>query len=488
MSDADVTDDASATTSTITPAGAGADANRPWEQPIDSGLAPADGSRFDLIVVGGGPAGSATASYAALAGHRVLLLERARFPRDKTCGDAVGGNALDHLDELGVRERLTTQPHLRVTGALFGGPDGTTLVVDSPRNAAGHRQAGFTLPRRQLDHLLFTRAVELVRGTGGAVVQGFAVTEPLYDDGAGGDDPGAGAGDARRMVGVHGRLGRRSDDDTRTYRAPLTVGAGGLHCPVAAALVEATYGGTLVDPGKAHYSAAYRQYWRGVAGLAPDKGPIELHFLDEVRPGYFWIFPEADGLANVGLGIALRDLARHPQKLKGLQAQVIREHPLIAPRFADAELVPGSSQGWQLPLGSPRRGARLPPRRGLGHGVGGGGGGARRVAPVPGAGVGNALVSAHFAAQGFDAQTHADGFPLKAGEAYQRAVWDKLGTELTNSYKLQKLLRHRWLLNRFLRKANRKPVLQAALTEALASREAQDKVTSKWFLLRHLLF
>ena len=62
-----------------------------WELPIQSGPVPESGSVFDAIVVGGGPGGSAAASYMAMDGLKVLLLEKAVFPRDKTCGDAVGG-------------------------------------------------------------------------------------------------------------------------------------------------------------------------------------------------------------------------------------------------------------------------------------------------------------------------------------------------------------------------------------------------------------
>ena len=61
-----------------------------WEEEIDSGPMPNDGERFDIIVVGGGPAGSAAASYAALDGNKVLLVERFEYPKDKICGDAVG--------------------------------------------------------------------------------------------------------------------------------------------------------------------------------------------------------------------------------------------------------------------------------------------------------------------------------------------------------------------------------------------------------------
>ena len=68
-----------------------------WDQSIDTGPIPASESHYDVIIVGGGPGGSAAASYFAMASHRVLLLEKAVWPRDKTCGDAVGGKSLKHV-------------------------------------------------------------------------------------------------------------------------------------------------------------------------------------------------------------------------------------------------------------------------------------------------------------------------------------------------------------------------------------------------------
>ena len=65
---------------------------------IDTGEVPENKSKFDVIVVGGGPVGSAAATYSAMQGDKVLLLEKSNYPRDKTCGDAVGGKSLKHCD------------------------------------------------------------------------------------------------------------------------------------------------------------------------------------------------------------------------------------------------------------------------------------------------------------------------------------------------------------------------------------------------------
>ncbi|MFL2882482.1 MAG: NAD(P)/FAD-dependent oxidoreductase, partial [Candidatus Poseidoniaceae archaeon] len=73
-----------------------------WELPIDTGGVPDDNSTFDVIVVGGGPGGSSAAGYLAMAGKSVLLIEKGVWPRDKICGDAVGGKSLSHVKALGV--------------------------------------------------------------------------------------------------------------------------------------------------------------------------------------------------------------------------------------------------------------------------------------------------------------------------------------------------------------------------------------------------
>ena len=99
-----------------------------WSQPIDSGIVPENDSKFDVIVVGGGPGGSSAASFAAMAGHKVLLLEKSVYPRDKTCGDAVGGSAMRIVTELGVRPMIEETPLFRVDSIIFSGPGNDTTV------------------------------------------------------------------------------------------------------------------------------------------------------------------------------------------------------------------------------------------------------------------------------------------------------------------------------------------------------------------------
>ena len=77
---------------------------------------------------------------------------------------------------------------------------------------------------------------------------------------------------------------------------------------------------------------------------------------------------------------------------------------------------------------------------------------------------------------------------VTTGLAYQNAVWTALGAELSNSHRMQKMLKRTWLVNWMIKKASRKPKLQEVLTEMIASKEAQEKMHSKWFLLRQLLF
>ena len=170
-----------------------------WEEPIETGEVPESGSTFDAIVVGGGPGGCSAAGYLAMAGKKVLLIEKGVWPRDKICGDAVGGKSLSHVKALGVKKTLESTPHFRVNGILFSSPNGNEVRVPLPEEDVARLEAGYALPRQQFDHLLFERVQELVREKGGSVIQGGSVKEVLYNDG---NDPGKGTGPKRKATGI----------------------------------------------------------------------------------------------------------------------------------------------------------------------------------------------------------------------------------------------------------------------------------------------
>ena len=448
-----------------------------WDSPIDTGKVPDNGASFDSIVVGGGPGGASAAGYLAMGGQRVLLIEKSVWPRDKICGDAVGGKSLSYVKSLGVKEHLEQTAHFRVTGIMFSSPKGHEVRVALPEEDVARLEAGYALPRKQFDTLLFREVQDTVRAAGGSVIQGGEVRQVLYDDGKGGADPGPHSGDARHGAGVVVRVGGRGGEEF-TFHAPNLIGAGGYRCPVAKSMLEETYDEPMID--RAHYCGGYREYWTGVKGCESQIGDIEIHFVDSVLPGYFWLFPVSEGVVNVGIGMVMAEMDKQKMKLKALQSDVITNHKLFKDRFADATMVKGSGKGWQLPFGSPRKKAEMQPRRSASNGVFLVGDAASLVDPFSGEGVGNALVSGEMAAQHI--------LQKKKPSEYQRALWEALGPELTNSYRMQRMSRKAWLLNWFVKKASKKPAIQEMMTEMIASKEAQENLHSPWFMFKTLMF
>ena len=86
----------------------------------------------DVVIVGAGPGGAAAASVLASAGAEVVMLERARFPRDKSCGDGVTAHAVDILEEMGVTFASFGDRAVRTLGGRIGGPDGNTFAAAPP--------------------------------------------------------------------------------------------------------------------------------------------------------------------------------------------------------------------------------------------------------------------------------------------------------------------------------------------------------------------
>ena len=451
-----------------------------WTLPIDTGEIPESGTRFDVIVVGGGPAGAAAASYNALNGCKVLLIEKEVWPRDKVCGDAVGGKSLSHVEELGVKEMVEATPHFRVDSIVFGSANGTEVRVMLPEETYEKMQAGYALPRVQFDYMMFKRANELVLESGGSVIQGFAVTEVLHEV----------EGEDAKIVGVTGKFGgRRSEGPDYSFNAPLTVGAAGYNCPVATMVSDGAHGEPMRDDE--HFCGGYREYWENVEGFSGSSGPIEIHFVEGVIPGYFWLFPVSEGVVNVGIGMVIAEQRKQKGKkksLKQMQKFVTEEHPRFRQRFANASLVAGSGKGWQLPFGSPRKNPpSFQPRRVAMAGAMCIGDAASLVDPFSGEGIGNAFVSAKMTSEFFDRQTHSDGFPEESAVGYMTELWGSLGGELTNSYKLQKLVKRKRLMNWFVKRAATKEAIREMMSEMIASKETQTVLWSPWFLAKTLL-
>lgn len=111
----------------------------------------------DVIIVGAGPAGSATALLLARRGHRVLMVDRARFPRPKPCGEYLNPGAVETLRRLGLADAVG-RAGVSISGMFIAGPGGETLWAPFP---TGH---GLLVPRERLDHMLMHAAMRAGAG------------------------------------------------------------------------------------------------------------------------------------------------------------------------------------------------------------------------------------------------------------------------------------------------------------------------------------
>jgi geranylgeranyl reductase family protein len=109
---------------------------------------------WDVAIVGSGPAGASCAAFCAAAGLRTLVLERAKFPREKVCGDCLNPTCWPVLDRLGVSEEVRAAPHGKLTTVEFIGVDGRSVTAPLPSG----EDAEIAIKRSVLDQILMRRA------------------------------------------------------------------------------------------------------------------------------------------------------------------------------------------------------------------------------------------------------------------------------------------------------------------------------------------
>ena len=241
-------------------------------------MQPAASRDADVIVVGAGPGGSATAHHLARAGHDVLLLEKTSFPREKVCGDGLTPRAVRSLVSMGI-DTSEQAGWLHNKGLrIIGG--GMRLEIPWPE-LASYPAYGLVRPRSDFDDLLARQAVK----SGAVLRENTTVTGPVLDK-------------AGRIIGVT----TKGENGPVTYSAPLVVAADGNSSRLSLAM-------GLEKRDDRPMGVAVRTYYRSPRH---DDDWLEswLELWDRgddgrerLLPGYGWIFGVGDGTSNVGLGI-----------------------------------------------------------------------------------------------------------------------------------------------------------------------------------------
>ena len=257
----------------------------------------------DGIVVGGGPAGSATAILLAERGWSVLLLDKAAFPRPKICGEYLSPEASRVLDRLGVLKDVDAAGAQALRGMRIVAPDGTVLEGSYPTSGPwrGYRDHALAIERERLDQILLDRARSLPVD----VRERHRVTGLVVE--------------GRRVAGV-----RAEDPDGRPLEVPcrLVVGADGRASVVACAL-------GLVRPHRLRRMALIQD----VEGLDGFAGRGEI-YVDP--PDYSILNPVAPGRVNLSLVVPLSHTTPYRGRLTSFFWARLKQLRHLAPRLAGA--------------------------------------------------------------------------------------------------------------------------------------------------------
>lgn len=349
---------------------------------------------YDVIIAGAGPAGCTCALALRGSGLRVAIIDKASFPRDKVCGDAIPGRATKTLRRLSpaYAAAFDAFPEKYETASTQLNYQDKSMVFDWKLKA-------YTCTRMEFDDFLF----DLVRKeTDTHIYCNTAVGKLSVDD---------------KSVSFY------DEKQNIQFSGQAIVGADGAHSAVARQLGR-------IPMSRKHYVGSVRAYYSGIADTEATK--TELFFHKGFLPSYLWVFPLPNNMANVGFGMLSSEIVKRKVDLKKAFYEFIEQTPRLHERMKDAKQE-SPLEGFGLPLGA----RRLP--------ISGNrflltGDAASLIDPISGDGIGNAMMSGEMAAQQLLNCFEKGDFGAAFTKQYDDRLYKAIGGELKMRFRVQQIV------------------------------------------------
>ena len=404
---------------------------------------------FDLLIAGAGPAGCTLALNLAGKGLSIGIIEKDVFPRNKICGDALSGKVLSVMKRIPgdvYDDFLQNVDKIPSRGIRFFAPNHHEIDIPFLLNGmAGDQAPGYVCRRNDFDNFMFGKLKDYHNIK---VFQGERLTQvtshPEYI-----------------LAKTH----------NHEFRGKVIAGADGVH-----SVVRKNLGGNGIP--RKHFCVGIRGYYEHVTGLHPENF-IELIFLKNLLPGYFWIFPSTGGMVNAGFGMLQSRISERRVNLAHLLDDIITSDPLVAPRFLNARPV-SKPQAHILPLGTlhfNRSGQRFILLGDAGF----------LVDPFSGEGIGNAMASGEIAAAILEENFKNDDFSAQALKPYDIRLRHRFSEEFRTLSVMQYLAGSHHLFNLVVDKARKNKELVELMTLMYTNGNVMKKLTRPGFYAR-LLF
>jgi geranylgeranyl reductase family protein len=384
----------------------------------------------EVTIIGAGPAGMTSALFLAKRNIPVTLIDKAVFPRDKVCGDCLGGYAVSVLSQISpqIFDRFI-QYNKKIVGegVHFFGPNQQKISSEAV-NTIGNKIKEVAMCKRiDFDNFLIE---EIKKQDQIHLKEGLLISDlHIYDD----------------------RVELFDSSGALISKPRLIILATGSNQYLAHKLTKKR------TPPK-RMAAGIRAYYKGINMISPP-GYIEIHFLRELAPGYLWIFPLPENMANVGIGLRSDVIARKNINIEKLFYQCIENNEYLRERFIDAYQV-SACKGFPLALGGSKK--KISGKNFLLAGDA-----ANLIEPLFGEGIGHAMYSGKFAAEHVMKCIDANDYSHSFNKQYDKAVYQKLSPTLKFSKWMHHIAFYPKMMNLLFDKISKNKELELQLTDII---------------------